>query len=62
MTKKSLGGAECFLSFIDDKTTYVWVYPLHSKTKKFCEWKTMVEKFTGKSVKLLYMDVVTLVF
>ena len=26
MNEKSLGGAEYFLSFIDDKTCYVWVY------------------------------------
>ena len=59
MTKKSLGGAQYFLSFIDDKTRYVWVYPLQSKDqvfRKFCEWKTMVEKTTGKSVKVLRTD------
>ena len=27
MNVKSLGGAEYFLTFIDDKTRYVWVYP-----------------------------------
>ena len=59
MTKKSLGGAEYFLSFIDDKTRYVWVYQLQSKDqvfRKFCEWNTMVERFTGKSVKVFHTD------
>ncbi|KAL5494293.1 hypothetical protein EMCRGX_G015594 [Ephydatia muelleri] len=31
MNEKSLGGAEYFLSFIDDKTRYVWVYFLRNK-------------------------------
>ena len=33
MKNKSLGGAEYFLTFIDDKTRYYWVYFLKSKGK-----------------------------
>ena len=32
---QSLGGAEYFLAFIDDKTRYVWVYPLKHKDEVF---------------------------
>ena len=35
MNKKSLSGAEYFLSFIDDKTRYVWVYFLSYKDQVF---------------------------
>ena len=54
MNEKSLGGAEYFLSFIDDKSRYVWVYPLQTKSEvfeKFCEWKAMVELATGKKAE-----------
>ena len=27
MNHKSIGGAEYFLTFVDDKTHYIWVYP-----------------------------------
>ena len=39
---KSCGGAEYFLTFTDDKTRYVWVYPLKQKGdvfNQFLEWK-----------------------
>ena len=35
MNEKSLGGAEYFLTFIDDKTRYVWVYCLQRKDQVF---------------------------
>ena len=35
MNEKSLGGAEYFLTFIDDKTRYVWVYCLQHKDQIF---------------------------
>ena len=44
---KSLGGAQYFLTFIDDSTRYVWIYVLKQKDEvftKFCEWKAMVWK------------------
>jgi GAG-pre-integrase domain len=40
--KPSLSEAEYFLTFIDDKTRYVWVYFLKSKDevfKRFIEWE-----------------------
>ena len=59
MNEKSLGRAEYFLSFIDDKTCYVWVYFLKSKDqvfKKFLEWKAMVERSTGRKLKAFRTD------
>jgi len=59
MNEKSLGGAEYFLSFIDDKTRYVWVYPLQTKDEvyeKFREWKAMVELATRKRLKVIRTD------
>ena len=59
MNEKSLGGAEYFLSFIDDKTRYVWVYFLQTKGevyKKFLEWKAMVELATEKRLKAIRTD------
>ncbi|GAB1600790.1 hypothetical protein Ahia01_000357100 [Argonauta hians] len=56
---KSLGGAEYFVTFIDDKSRFVWIYVLKHKREvpqKFSEWKTMVEKFTGKNIKTLRTD------
>ena len=59
MNAQSLSGAEYFLTFIDDKTHYVWVYILKSKDlvfKQFLEWKAMVEKSTGRKLKTLRTD------
>ena len=56
---KSLGGSEYFLTFIDDKTRYVWVYFLHSKDqvyKTFREWKAMVELSSGGKLKAIRTD------
>ena len=56
---KSLGGAQYFLTFIDDKSRYTWVYFLSSKDQvydKFQEWKAKVEKSTGQKVKVLRTD------
>ena len=53
---KSLGGSEYFLTFIDDKTHFTWVYVLKCKDevfKKFLEWKTMVERSSGHKLKTL---------
>ena len=50
MGEKSMGGAEYFLTFVDDKTRYVWVYLLKKKSdvfEKFKLWKTMAEKSSG---------------
>ena len=59
MSKKSLGGAEYFLTFIDDKSRFTWVYFLRTKGEvfeKFQEWQSMVEKASGKKVKVLRSD------
>ena len=59
MNEKSLSGTEYFLTSIDDQTHYVWVYFLKKKDQffeKFLEWKTMVEKETGKNQKALRTD------
>ena len=40
MSEKSQGGTEYFLTFIDDRTRYVWVYCLQHKDQVF-------EKFCG---------------
>ncbi len=34
-----MGGAEYFLTFVDDKTRYVWVYPLKKKSDVFEKFK-----------------------
>ena len=31
MGQKSMRGAEYFLTLLDDKTHYIWVYPLKTK-------------------------------
>ena len=59
MSAKSLGGAEYFLTFIDDNTRYVWVYPLKHKNEVFgCfrKWKALVEKSSGRKLKVLRTD------
>ena len=56
---KSLNGAECFVTFIDDKSRFVWVYTLKHKSEvfeKFTDWKSMVEKSSGMKVKVLRTD------
>ena len=59
LNTKSLGGAEYFLTFVDDKTRYVWVYPLKHKDEvfeHFLEWKTLAEKSIGTKLKVLRTD------
>lgn len=51
---KSLGGNECFLTFIDDNTHFTWVYVWKHKYEvfqQFLKWKAMVEKSTGYKLK-----------
>ena len=55
----SHGGAHYMLTCIDDFSRKVWVYILKHKSEafqRFKEWKIMVEKQTGKSVKNLRID------
>ncbi len=56
---KSIGGAEYFVTFIDDRSRYVWLYMMKSKSEvfsKFKQWKAMVEKSTGRQLKALRSD------
>lgn len=56
---KSLGGAEYFVTFIDDESRFVCIYVLKHKRdvfERFMEWKTMAEKSTGHNVKTLRTD------
>ena len=53
---ESHGWCRYFVTFIDDYSRKVWVYFLKLKNEvfgRFKEWKTMVEKRTGKQVKTL---------
>ena len=55
----SLSGAEYYVTFIDDKSRFVWVYTLNHKSEvfeKLTEWKLMVEKCSGMKVKVLRTD------
>ena len=59
LNPKTPQGKAYVLTFIDDCTRRSWIYLLASKDEtleKFKEWKTMVEKQTGKSVKILRSD------
>ena len=52
MNAQSLSGAEYFLTFIDDKTRFVWVYVLKRKDQafeRFLEWKVLAEKSTSSN-------------
>ena len=56
---KSLSGAEYFVTFIEDKSRYVWICILKNKSevfKKFLERKSMVEKSSGEKIKTLCSD------
>jgi hypothetical protein len=55
----SLGGASYFLTFIDDRSHYTWVYVLKHKSEvfqKFKEWKALVETSSGQKLKILRTD------
>ena len=59
VTPTSIGGANYFVTFIDDATIYTWVYFLKTKDEvfaKFVEWKTIVEKQFDKCVKIIRSD------
>ena len=45
-----------FVIFIDDFSCKCWIYFIHKKEKtltKFCELKALVEKESGKKIKVL---------
>ena len=55
----SKGGANYFVTFIDDFSRKVWVYMLKQKIKVFKvfkQWKALVENKTGKKIKRLRTD------
>ena len=59
ISSPSLGQAEYFIVFVDDKTHYVWIYVVKHKHEvfgKFVEWKSLVEKLSGYKVKKLRTD------
>ena len=56
---RSKGGAEYFLTFIDDYSRKVWVYFLRHKSEVFEQFKlskVQVEKATGRRVRCLRSD------
>ena len=59
MDVKSLSGGEYFVTFIDDKSRYTWTYVLKQKSQlfsKFGEWKSMVERLSGRKLMTLRSD------
>ena len=59
MREKSLGGAEYFVTFTDDKTRYTWVYILKSKDQVldcFLQWKALVENQSKRKLKTFRSD------
>ena len=59
MQTRSLGGASYFLTFIDDRSRYTWLYFIRRKGdvfEYFKEFKTMIEKQTKKCIKILRSD------
>ena len=59
MKTPSLSGAKYFLTFVDDKTHYIWIYVLKHKSEpfsKFLEWKAQVELESSLKLKVLRTD------
>lgn len=56
LNTRSLGGAEYFVTFVDDSTHYVWVYPLKHKDEVFPGMEALVEKSSGHMLKSLRTD------
>lgn len=55
----SFGINSFFVTFIDDCTRHCWVYAIQATDQAlsvFSEFKAMVEKVTGKSIKILRPD------
>ena len=55
----SLGGAKYFVSFIDDYSRRIWVYPIKKKSDVFPifkEFRAQVELESGKRIKCLRTD------
>ena len=59
MHKESLNGSKYFILFVNDYSTFCWVYFLKSKANVFAEFvrfKTTVELETGNKLKMLRFD------
>lgn len=59
MENESIGGARYFLVFVDDHSRKIFVYFLKQKSEVlsyFIEFRSMVEKQTGKKLKILRTD------
>jgi transposase InsO family protein len=59
MTRNSLSGCEYYLTFIDDYSRKTWIYFLKAKSEvfaRFQEFKALVEKQSGKGIKVLRSD------
>ena len=55
----SLSRGHYFLTLINDKTRYVWVYILKSKDQvfeKLVEWKALAKNSSGQKLKSLHTD------
>lgn len=59
MPSNSFGGAKYFVTFVDDYSRKVFVYPMKQKNEVydlFVQFKSFVEKQTGRSIKVLRTD------
>lgn len=59
MENRSIGDARYILTFIDDHSRKIFVYFLREKSEvfdRFIEFKSMVEKQTGRKLKALRSD------
>ena len=59
MPTLSLGGASYFVTFIDDATRKIWVYPIRHKDdalKAFQKFLALAENESGKKLKCLRTD------
>ena len=59
LSAESLSGARYFITFVDDKPQYTWVYFLKCKGEvfsKFLEWKSLMERMSDYRLKILHTD------
>ena len=59
MDVPSLSKKEYFISFIDDKSRYVWTYPIRKKSEAFetfLKWKAKTERSSERKLKTLRSD------
>jgi hypothetical protein len=51
-----MGGAKYFVSFIDDYSRRLWLYPIKKKSDVFPVFKAQIELDTGKKIKCFRTD------